>query len=128
MRTPSAAPAENNENHQLIARLSKRLNDWSNVIPDEMIFGAGAYKMRGNWFNGTISLIKAIFLRKQVIDLVLEREVEEFITAYRARRMAAREAMQRGELQDANVRTTKEEIDTVDGFIRRCIEKLRDST
>lgn len=103
-----------------IKRLRHLLEDFSNEIPDQIISGAGNYKVRGLWFSGFIGTIDKAVSECKVTDEEFSRDLDNFHNKYQQRRKEHRENP-----QALYVRTTKEEIDTADSLLKRLIEKLQ---
>lgn len=93
---------------EMVARRSHYLDDYSDEIPEQRIIGGGDYKVRGNWFQGAFSTTKFI-LHVYLNNPALWNKVTEFEERFRARRVAAYEAMKRGEQPDSFTPTTREE-------------------
>lgn len=84
------------------------LLEWSSEIPSEIIHGR--FKVRGNWFTGTLH-----FLRRIATIVWDDRFLFEIDTIFAP--IIVR-------LHGENIRTVKTEIDVVDILILQALEKL----
>ena len=108
---------------EMVARLSHYLDDYSDEIPEEKILGVGKHKVRGSWFQGAINTAKFVSL-VYLDNQNLLQKVTEFEVRFRNRRVAATEAMERGEQPNNFTTTTREEIDTMNALLREVRENL----
>lgn len=121
------AEREPSDKEQMIARLSHLLNNYSDEIPSERMFGDRTHKVSAAWFQDAFSTIRYI-LEVHLELPELKKKVEIFFRTFIARRNAALEAMQRGEQSDSFVATTKEEIDTMNALLREVMGNMQNST
>ena len=83
---------------------------WSDELPEEFIAGKLGYhrhKFRTNWFHGALSACKL------VAEVLEDKDFYDELNAYGNAKAARLQA-----------RATREEIEKVDGFIRRALEKV----
>jgi|GEM_PF-5812755 len=113
----------NAEKQTWIDRLEKRLNGHSNDIPQERVTGQRTHKVNTAWFQGSISTLRCV--ADDLNDARLMADIKSFAETFSVRRIAAEEAMQRGEQADNFCETTREEIDAMDALLRRGIEGLK---
>lgn len=113
----------NAEKQIWIDRLEKLLNGHSNDIPEERVTGQRTHKVNTAWFQGSISTLRCV--ADDLNDAQLMADIKSFTKTFSARRIAAEEAMQRGEQSDNFCKTTREEIDTMNVLLKRGIEGLK---
>lgn len=113
----------NAEKQIWIDRLEKRLNGYSNDIPQERVTGQRTHKVNTAWFQGSASTLRRV--ADGLNDTQLIADIRSFGETFSTRRKAAEEATQRGEQIDNFCKTTREEIDAMDALLRRGIEGLK---
>ncbi len=105
----------------IIKNLHDLLENFSDEIPQERIFGKSQYKVRGNWFQGVQSnLFLAIYLGL-IKEESFKKEIEEFFSSFREKRKLAITEMSKGLRKDSFVATTREEINTANSFIKKAL-------
>lgn len=107
---------------QTLQLLRDQLKNYSSDIPEGAILGHGAYKVRGSWLQGAISLLR--FANETCLNDQLEDEIERVAAPIIQRRSDALKAVSEGKARDSFVKTTQEEIESIDALLGKVIELI----
>lgn len=109
---------ESESRTELLSRVNYLLNDCSNEMSQEIVTHKDPnyykYKVRGNWFHKCLGFIEQA-VRLNYAPPEFLAEVLDFIKAWKKRHYENPEPKR-------IVKTTKEEIDTMDNFLKRTKE------